>query len=350
MVALVAADSCGNAATCTVRVLVECLGSIGDRVWRDALYGDGIQGADEPGIPNVPVYLYVDAAGNGQFTTQVATATTDWDGRYFFSNLVARSYVVQVEHMTILNGFQQTGDPDYYGTYVPTNARDHRTTAPIVLGPGENFRNADFGYMWPPLLSIIGNIEAFMRDGQTVVAWETIESWGTAGYFLERWRDNHWVRISPELVPFPIFGVAPVLFEEVDVGVMAGETHLWRLVELETTGQEWIHGPYSLTVAAFRQLPHAVLASGHVQTRKAGPALDGLKPAIASLRCVPDGFDLTWSSVSGRLYRIAVADRLGDSFQVYTNGFRATGNIARITIPAGQQNSRRFFQVIEIGP
>lgn len=51
---------------------------IGNRVWLD-LDGDGIQDANEPGIPNVTVQLL-------QSNTVIATATTDTRGHYFFSS------------------------------------------------------------------------------------------------------------------------------------------------------------------------------------------------------------------------------------------------------------------------
>ena len=52
---------------------------VGNYVWNDA-DGDGQQGPDESGIPNVVVGLY-DSGG-----ALVATATTDADGKYIFSN------------------------------------------------------------------------------------------------------------------------------------------------------------------------------------------------------------------------------------------------------------------------
>jgi protocatechuate 3,4-dioxygenase beta subunit len=53
---------------------------LGNRIWKD-LDGDGIQDAGEPGISGVVIKLM---ASNG--TTEIASATTDDQGRYIFSN------------------------------------------------------------------------------------------------------------------------------------------------------------------------------------------------------------------------------------------------------------------------
>lgn len=61
--------------------------ALGDYVWFDA-NRDGVQNSTEPGIPGVTVILY-DGGGNA-----VASAITDQNGRYYFSNLNAGTYTV----------------------------------------------------------------------------------------------------------------------------------------------------------------------------------------------------------------------------------------------------------------
>ncbi len=53
---------------------------IGNRVWKD-INGDGIQGANEPGIAGITINLY-----NGAGTLLLATTTTDADGNWYFNN------------------------------------------------------------------------------------------------------------------------------------------------------------------------------------------------------------------------------------------------------------------------
>ncbi|MGE5430073.1 MAG: SdrD B-like domain-containing protein [Syntrophomonadaceae bacterium] len=65
-------------------------GSIGDFVWRD-LNGNGIQDANEPGLPGVTVELR-----KCSDHSLVATTTTDATGHYAFANIPAGSYFVKV--------------------------------------------------------------------------------------------------------------------------------------------------------------------------------------------------------------------------------------------------------------
>ncbi len=130
-------------------------GAIGDRVWIDG-DGDGVQDPGEPGLSNVIVRLYRDAAGNGSYTTLVATAATDAAGLYIFDGVAPGAYAVEVNGGATPAGYTQTGDPDYGGQALPAGARDNRTTKPIILAPGDVFVNADFGY-FPAAGSIIGD-------------------------------------------------------------------------------------------------------------------------------------------------------------------------------------------------
>lgn len=68
--------------------------------WED-LDGDGIYDASEPGLPGWLIQLF-DGSG-----TVIATTTTDADGRYTFSNLLAGDYSVAE---VLLAGWEQTFD------------------------------------------------------------------------------------------------------------------------------------------------------------------------------------------------------------------------------------------------
>lgn len=63
--------------------------SIGDFVWED-LNANGIQDPGEPGIPNIPVYLY-DSASNF-----VEGTSTDANGFYQITNIVAGNYFISL--------------------------------------------------------------------------------------------------------------------------------------------------------------------------------------------------------------------------------------------------------------
>jgi hypothetical protein len=122
-------------------------GAIGDRVWLDA-DGDGRQDPTEVGLAGVTVQLLSPGPdgiyGNGDDPAPVAT-TTDANGNYIFNGLTAGSYKIAIPISPA--GYAQTGDPDKFGSLCITC--DNQTTTPIILGPGDVFANADFGYQPP---------------------------------------------------------------------------------------------------------------------------------------------------------------------------------------------------------
>ena len=233
----------------------------------------------------------------------------------------------------------------------------------------------DFGFRGGPLLAVIGNVDAFTRDGQTVVRWETIESWGTAGFWLERQVGAEWVRISQELLPFPLFGVAPIIYEEVDPGAEAGRTYVYRLVELENDGDVLFYGPYELTVDgpgrtyadwAAANFTAEELADPSISGEDADPDGDGLTNwleflagtdpndvdsllQITGVRRVEGGLALQWKSVPGRFYKIAVADSLFGPFLPLEESILATAETEGVTVEGDFSGRQMFFQVILVG-
>ncbi len=118
---------------------------LGDRIWIDA-DGDGAQDPHEVGIAGVQLELYSDPDGDGIYDSLVGTTTTDANGHYIFDGLDPGAYVVEVVTTTLPAGYNQTGDPDHFGT---TGVNDNVTTSPVVLGPGDVFLDVDFGYQPP---------------------------------------------------------------------------------------------------------------------------------------------------------------------------------------------------------
>jgi uncharacterized repeat protein (TIGR01451 family) len=116
-------------------IIVDPPTKIGDLIWFD-LDGDGVQDADEPGIPGVTVWLY-DSTG----TTLLATAVTNAQGLYTFSGLSANTnYIVRVNPASLPGGMTQTGDPD---SSCPGTGCDDQHLASLGTTP---YWNADFGY------------------------------------------------------------------------------------------------------------------------------------------------------------------------------------------------------------
>lgn len=133
--------------------------SIGNVVFNDT-NNNGSQGTGEAGIGGVTVRL-LDSTG----TTQIATTTTDGQGRYLFTNLVAGDYIVEIaagnfQTGGVLVGFQSstggatnpfegasTPDPDTTATDGDDNGTTTGTlgtstgfirSLPVTLGPTAN--------------------------------------------------------------------------------------------------------------------------------------------------------------------------------------------------------------------
>jgi len=104
-------------------------GSLGDLVWKDT-NSNGVQDSGETGISGVTVTLKTSAGAT------VATATTDANGRYLFSQLVAGSYTVTVSNLP--TGLTQTFDLD---------GKTTANTTAVTLTAGQNRVDADFGYV-----------------------------------------------------------------------------------------------------------------------------------------------------------------------------------------------------------
>jgi uncharacterized surface anchored protein len=70
--------------------------ALGDYVWLDR-NNDGIQGADEPGVKDVTVFLYKVNAEGKTAEQYYARTTTDENGKYLFENLPQGKYVIEFD-------------------------------------------------------------------------------------------------------------------------------------------------------------------------------------------------------------------------------------------------------------
>ncbi len=106
--------------------------SIGDFVWSD-LNGNGVQDAGEPGLANIPVALGGDATAN---------TTTDANGYYLFSGLVAGDYTVTVGTPAGYNPSpsNQGGDP----------TKDSNGSPASVTITNADDLTIDFGFVYIP--------------------------------------------------------------------------------------------------------------------------------------------------------------------------------------------------------
>ncbi|MEW5841947.1 MAG: choice-of-anchor A family protein, partial [Bacteroidota bacterium] len=116
--------------TCNVQ---PCASTIGDFVWHDKNH-NGIQDAGELGIPGVKVELM-------QGATVVATATTDVNGKYSFTNLSNGGYTVRIaaSNFDVGGALYSNGQTKWYAS--PNNSGSKSTT----LNCGDDL-TLDFGF------------------------------------------------------------------------------------------------------------------------------------------------------------------------------------------------------------
>jgi hypothetical protein len=131
--------------------------AIGDFVWNDS-NGNGIQDSGEPGIPGVTVNLCRDAA----CSQILATTTTDQNGVYQFTGLLAGTYYVSIVATTLPPGFVPS--PSQVGGNVATDSNG--SPALVVLPESFTDNTIDFGYV-PPAQGAIGDFvwHDINRDG-----------------------------------------------------------------------------------------------------------------------------------------------------------------------------------------
>ena len=121
------------------------LGSISNLVFEDT-NGDGIQGADEPGVPGIVVTVF-DSNGD-----EVGSATTDDDGNYIVGNLPAGQYTVQFDAPGRTFTAQDQGTDDAADSDAdPTTG----ITGVIDLGQGVHDTTVDAGLL--PLVGSLGD-------------------------------------------------------------------------------------------------------------------------------------------------------------------------------------------------
>ncbi len=115
--------------------------SLGDTVWND-VNQNGIQDPSEAGVPGVTVTLY-NAAG-----TAIATATTDAQGKYSFTNLTPGDYSIGVSNLPLgatVTMADQGADNAADSDINPTTGR----SAPVTLAAGDNNPTLDAGIVIP---------------------------------------------------------------------------------------------------------------------------------------------------------------------------------------------------------
>jgi fimbrial isopeptide formation D2 family protein/uncharacterized repeat protein (TIGR01451 family) len=118
--------------------------SLGDRVYIDQ-DGDGVQDANEVGLPGVTVTLRLDGNNDGDFTDPedgLFTTVTGANGAYLFENLIPGNYQVSVPAA----GTGGVPDNAVLTDSLDNGALNASATVTTNIAAGENERTIDFGY------------------------------------------------------------------------------------------------------------------------------------------------------------------------------------------------------------
>jgi hypothetical protein len=265
-------------------------------VWYD-INGNGLQDSGEPGLAGVRVSLRIEYPDGTQIDCRPGPP-----GIYRFANLLLDPRYAE----------STTNDPSVAGRrasrcqWTPSSRPGRRRLLADAVGAGggtndsrnpagtfavlrKGGRPVDYDFGYSRRAAAGGDRQRGSRRSRATGRPRALGDDRIVGHggLLARARGGRRVGAhQPRLLPFPLFGVAPIVYEEVDPGAAAGGTYLYRLVELENDGDEPVYGPYELTVDG----PGRTYDDWAAGNFAPGDVAD---PAISGPRADPDGDGLT---------------------------------------------------------
>jgi protocatechuate 3,4-dioxygenase beta subunit len=157
------------------------LGTIGDRAWLD-FNANGVQDANEPGLPNVTVRLYQIAVGGNRLLASTNTAA---NGAYLFTNLPPANYFVEFTRPPGYTNSPTSGtnNPALDSDSDPVTGR----TVTFALGLNATNLTWDAGFIsLNPTAALVGWLGAWADHGAVWVTWQTYSEPGLLGFDV--WR------------------------------------------------------------------------------------------------------------------------------------------------------------------
>ncbi|MEW6356547.1 MAG: C25 family cysteine peptidase [Planctomycetota bacterium] len=128
---------------------------------------------------------------------------------------------------------------------------DTRPIATHTFGPLCNLAVTENGDIVPTCVTLAG-IKAVEEGNRTVVEWETASEINTVGFHLLRLEKKddkeRYVKVSDRLVPALRHAPQGGTYRLVDPDAKAGETHSYKLEEIEEGGKKRTYGPFTVTV------------------------------------------------------------------------------------------------------
>lgn len=201
------------------------VGTVGDLVWRDT-DGDGVQDADESGLPNVPMELLDPTSGQVR-----ATTTSDAHGSYSFGGLRLGRVAVRIAPTALATTYRNyvlTTDPLPQATLTASAPRDD---------------TLDLGLQPDGTTAVVLTYLLTERRGTGYrVRWGTVSEQATLRFRVERTRVL--VRTDAVVVgSVPSQGSQGGDYTLDDAAAPPGGALAYWLVEVAAGGQETVYGP-----------------------------------------------------------------------------------------------------------
>ena len=188
----------------------------------------------------------------GALVGGVANYVFDWNIPNLVQVLTYARFRVSTDPLTTADGGLGTAADgeieDYALSILPTRASIGSFRVDLVPAEGSDLTDPETG--GPLIDPRSGEALQVPPAGAAEVRWETLSEQGTLGFHLERWDTpmSHWIRVNKELLPGLIDAPLGGEYRLFDLDVAAGESHRYRLVELEAWGDRRVHGPYDVIV------------------------------------------------------------------------------------------------------
>ncbi len=101
-----------------------------------------------------------------------------------------------------------------------------------------------------PTLALLSDFRAYSASGGVTVEWTTAAENGTAGFTLLRKGENdkQFVPVNPKLLPALPHASEGATYRLIDPSASSGETYIYKLMEVESSGKFRFHGPYKTIV------------------------------------------------------------------------------------------------------
>lgn len=228
-------------------------GQISDTVWLD-VNRDGIpnENLDGMGLAGVTVNLYtLNLRGVRTFVTNTMTQAVPGNGGfYLFTNLVAATYLVEIDGNTLPPIFR-----------FPTRP----ASQVFVMAAGQVVANADFGFISTPTAITLASFDAQAIPAGIQVDWATGSERNNLGFNIYRSQTINGLRtrMNSDLISGQGTGVG-ARYGLLDAVTETG-TYFYWLEDVDYDEQSKLHGPVTATIAATPQ----VLDAGRVGIHRA---------------------------------------------------------------------------------